>query len=274
MPETLPPDHNPPALQQNPLNKRLKSLIPLFVVIIIVAFVSGMMGYTIGKQDSGATRVQPNVTLARKNIQTPTSSPKVHEICLGNCISPTAITTHPVNGYVTPTPDPSMTNWKTYTDPSGISLQYPTEWSLQTNISPDYNSVQIDFAIPPLNPDKEALSVELYIGKNDLANNSLPANATLSQWYQSQAYPGDGNLKQVVIDGYPALVTSANGALNLRKYVVIAPGFDENNAEYLFVFANPQSGEGNVTQNMYSPTDPYVIGQVANFDKVVASVRF
>jgi hypothetical protein len=263
--------------QQKLLQKKNTKL--RLLSLFFVGVVCGTSGYFMGVYSQmnqiklSGRKLSPSITAMKWQLSPTKSLPGTQPPASPFPLIPT------VSKYATPTLDPIMIDWKTYTDPSGFSLRYPPEfWGIQSYPSANSTQETVAITIATSASPKEPLRAGIVITKNTAYFNGNTANAddneTLSQVYQGLVSEEDrkGQPIQVVIGGYLALQYKGN--TDLESYVLLAPGLGEANAEYTIDFGNPQASVTSGSHNPYSASDPFVQEQLTNFHRVLSSMRF
>lgn len=220
----------------------------MFIVLLLVAILSGIIGYLIGVKTN--RNEQKYIAVQPKFLPTPT---------LVRLTLPTA------------TPNPATVNWQTYTDAKyGFSFKYPSYWILnkllmETNNEADNPHVVWFNIVNNNNPRRTPIQVSIWTDEHN--------NQSLSQWFQVLKERPQGDEftlppQQISIGGYEAIRTRATPAFETD--LIVAPTLNAPRTQYTMnIF-----GKGEGYADPYSETDSFAQQEITNFHLVLSSFRF
>jgi hypothetical protein len=227
--------------QKNPPTKLL-----LIILVLIISLGSGILGYYLGsntKTSSATLSQQQQITF------------------------PTTYST------MSPTLDPTMQNWKTYTDKQyGLSFQYPPTWNVEQNADwkaptpqPTSTNRSLTITVTGGNPHMDPIVITFDIKTKEVA-------WTPEEWFTyiiKQNNTPDIPYTHTTIAGYPAIKSTQT--ISYEEYSIIAPlpHVTAQNAQYLITFSN--IGEG--LHRPYPLNDPFLQQSYADFHRFLTTIK-
>jgi len=214
----------------------------LIVSILFLIFLSGMIGYFIGRG---------------------TDIAKIHIARQPMAVSPTNMSITKMTLSLTPTLNPMPMNWQTYIDATyGFSFKYPPNWILNPGrLIP--NDRTLVFIVGGGNPKMDPVSISIGININ---NN----NWTSKKWFTyiiARNNAPDLQYSYVTLGRYPAIKNTQTIAFEVCEIIAPVLHATTQNADYIIVFSNV--GEG--LTHSYALTDPFLQQSYADFQRVLAS---